>query len=287
MKILAIIVTYNSEKWIEKNISSIMQDGFEGDILVIDNGSKDQTPDIIKNNFPDVRIIESGENLGFARANNVGFEIAKQGGYDFVFLINHDGWLLPDFWSHVIPVLTDRRFAKYGLLSPVHLDATENGLDHGFRKYAGEALGNHFNTVFDVDLMNAAFLFISRKCLEDLKGFDPIFFFYGEDIDLCERAKRKGYKIGIIRGAKVVHDRHQRKMTKERLQLHLFANAIIQIKSGRNNFLENFGKALVSNSLFAFRKNPVLGYIPFLYFKNILKLMINIRRIKHSYYQYK
>ncbi|WP_379968527.1 glycosyltransferase family 2 protein [Epilithonimonas sp. UC225_85] len=287
MKILSIIITYNSEKWIDKNISSILQDGFVGDILVIDNGSNDNTLDIVKNNFPGVRIIKSGENLGFAKANNIGFEIAKKELYDYAFLINHDGWLLPDFWNNVLPVLQDPKYQKYGLLSPVHLDSTEKNLDFGFKKYAGKVFKKNFNTILDVDLINGAFLFISRKCLEEIKGFDPVFFFYGEDIDLCLRAKNKGFKIGIIRNAKVVHDRQERKMTKERLQLHLFANAVVQVKSDKSDFLKSFAKAVFSNGSFAFKRNKLFGYIPDLYFKNILKLAKNFRLIRNSYNNYK
>ncbi len=287
MKILAIIITYNSEKWIDKNISSIFQQGFVGDVLIIDNGSKDKTLEIVKVNFPHVRIIKSKENLGFAKANNIGLQIVKEEKYDYAFLVNHDGWLLPDFWKHINPILSNPAYNIYGLLSPVHFDSTEKKMDYGFAKYAAEALETGNEKVENIDLINGAFLFISRSCLEEIKGFDPVFFFYGEDIDLCLRAKDKGFKIGLIRNAKVVHDRQERKMTKERLSLHLFANAVIQIKSDKISFLKSFGKAVFSNGLFAFKKNKLFGYIPDLYFTNILKLMINFRLIRESYNNYK
>lgn len=283
MKILAIIITYNSEKWIDKNISSIFQQGLVGDVLVIDNGSEDKTLDIVKSKFPQVKIIESGENLGFAKANNLGFEIAKKEHYDYVFLVNHDGWLLPDFWNHVLPILSDPNYEHYGLLSPVHLDSTEIELDYGFRKYAGDALEKNADNVIEIDSINGAFLFISRKCLEEIKGFDPVFFFYGEDIDLCLRAKKRGYKIGVLRDAKVVHDRQERAMTEERLQLHLFANTLIQIKADRSGFLKSFCKALFSNVSLAFQKNKLFGYVPDLYFRNIIKLVSRFSLIKNSY----
>lgn len=283
MKILAIIITYNSEKWIDKNISSIFQQGFAGDVLVIDNGSKDKTLEIIKNNFPKVRIIKSKENLGFAKANNLGFGIAKKEQYDYVFLVNHDGWLLPDFWNEVLPILSNPDYSKFGLLSPVHLDSTEKKLDYGFVKYAEEALKTGNDKIETIELINGAFLFISKQCLEDINGFDPVFFFYGEDIDLCLRAKKKDYKIGVIRNAKVVHDRQERKMTKERLQLHLFANTVIQIKADRSGFVKSFSKAVFSNLSLAFQKNKLFGYVPDMYFKNIIKLVSRFRLIKNSY----
>lgn len=283
MKILSIIITYNSEKWIDKNISSIFQQGFAGDVLVIDNGSKDKTLEIVKANFPKVRIIKSKENLGFAKANNLGFEIAKKEQYDYVFLVNHDGWLLPGFWNEVMPILSNPDYSKFGLLSPVHLDSTEKELDYGFKKYGEQALKTSNEKVETIDLINGAFLFISRKCLAEIDGFDPVFFFYGEDIDLCLRAKKKDFMIGVIRNAEVVHDRQERKMTKERLQLHLFANTVIQIKGDRSGFVKSFSKAVFSNLSLAFQKNKLFGYVPDLYFKNIIRLISRFRLIKNSY----
>lgn len=242
MKILAIIVTYNSEKWIDKNINSIIQHGFTGDVLVIDNGSQDTTLELVRNKFPKVRLIESDENLGFARANNLGFEIAKKELYDYVFLVNHDGWLLPGFWSQVLPILSSTQYNDYGLLSPVHLDATEKKLDYGFEKYVRNALQTGHANIENIDMINGAFLFISQQCLEAVKGFDPIFFFYGEDIDFCLRAKKKGYKIGVVRDAKVVHDRKDRQLTDERVWNHLIASYLVQIKSIPGGFLQSFLK---------------------------------------------
>lgn len=287
MKILAIIVTYNSEKWIDKNINSIIQHGFTGDVLVIDNGSQDTTLELVRNKFPKVRVIESDENLGFARANNLGFEIAKKELYDYVFLVNHDGWLLPGFWSQVLPILSSTQYHEYGLLSPVHLDATEKKLDYGFEKYVKGGLREKSKDVVETDLLNGAFLFISHKCLTTVKGFDPAFFFYGEDIDLCHRAKRKGYKLGVISNAKVVHDRQEREMTKDRLKHHLYANALIQIKSDEGAFVKSFAKAILSNVYLLFIKNTLFGYIPELYVQNLVRLIMNSNQIKNSYNNYK
>lgn len=285
MKILAIIITYNSEKWIDKNISSIFQQDFVGDVLVIDNGSEDKTLDIVKSKFPQVRIIESGENLGFAKANNLGFEIAKKEHYDYVFLVNHDGWLLPDFWNHVLPVLSHPNYEDYGLLSPVHLDSTEIELDYGFRKYAGDALEKNSDNVIEIDFINGAFLFISRKCLKEIKGFDPVFFFYGEDIDLCLRVKKRGYKIGVFRVAKVVHDRKERILTDDRVWNHLVASYLIQLKSIRGGFYKSFLKT--NYSIFT-------GYFHHIsnkkqrknYIKLFFYLWRNKSRIKNAYYTF-
>lgn len=280
MKILSLLITYNSEKWIEKNINSIFQGTDKVDVLIIDNGSNDQTLKIIKEKFPKVRLIESKENLGFAKANNLGFEIAKSEGYDFVFLINHDGWLFHDFWKHVFPIISSIDYESYGLFSPAHFDGSEKEYDFGFKKYLGNIdLTKSDKSVVDIEYINGAFLLISLRCLKVVKGFDPIFFFYGEDIDLCLRVRKRGYKIGIIKEAKAVHDRKERKMTEERAWNHLVARYLIQIKSIDGGFSLSFYKTIYSllKELSSFGKNHKS------YLKLILYLFNNKSRIKKSY----
>lgn len=249
MKILVILITYNSQKWIRKNLRSIFADSdtVSLDVYIVDNGSTDDTVNIIKKEFPRVLLQESKENLGFGKANNLAFSYALKNQYDYVFLVNHDGWLLPKFWENASLILSNPQYVNYGLLSPVHYDETERELDFGFKRYIGNQLKNSEDReVIDVDLINGAFLFISRECLIEAKGFDPIFFFYGEDIDLCLRAKRKGYKIGVMKNAYVVHDRRMRALTEDRIWKHLVANYLIQIKSIPGGFYPSFFKTFYS-----------------------------------------
>ncbi|WP_434981410.1 glycosyltransferase family 2 protein [Daejeonia sp. YH14] len=289
LKILVILVTYNSEKWIRKNLNSILDHGgaLLVDIFVVDNGSSDQTTTIIEEEYPEVILKKSTENLGFGKANNIAFDYALEHQYDFVFLVNHDGWLRPGFWKNVSSVLSNPEYDPFGLLSPVHYDCTERDYDFGFKKYAAEALNqNSEKEVVNVDMINGAFLFISKKCLTDVKGFDPIFFFYGEDIDLCLRAKKKGYKIGVIKTSSVVHDRIVKRIDDKRISFHLFANTIIQIKSkATEGFFINFCKGLFSNISKMTTKTDV-GYKPELYIMNIIKLIKNYKKIKISYKKY-
>lgn len=288
MKILVIIITFNSEKWIEKNISSMFQGSKNLDILVIDNGSHDRTVSIVKKKFPAVQLIESSENLGFGKANNIGFKIAREGNYDFVFLVNHDGWLFQDFWEQTLPILSSVESQEYGLLSPVHFDSSEVEYDYGFKKYIdGKNLQNASDKIVDVEYLNGAFLLISKKCLDTIKGFDPIFYFYGEDIDMCQRVKKHGFKIGIIKDAKVVHDRKERKMTTKRLEMHLYANSLLQLKNTGSVFFLSFFKTIISNLILAFNKNLIFGYIPKLYIKTALKLILNYKSIRNSFITFK
>jgi len=285
MKVFCIIVTYNSQKWIEKNISSIynntLGNELEVDLMIVDNGSEDDTIKIVRQIFHKVQIIENSRNLGFAKANNMAFDYALKNNYDYVFLVNHDGWLLSGFWENVLPVLRNNK--DFGLLSPFHYDVSEKEYDFSFKEYLPQNYNEGRNPI-EISAINAAFLFISKDCLIAVKGFDPIFFFYGEDVDLCFRAKKKGFKIGLIKNAKVVHDRKERPMTKDRLYEHIIANILIQIKSNNENkyFLKTYSKAIYSSIILIFKKNNYYKNVSILYLRSIFHLLLNYRKIHQS-----
>lgn len=95
MKILTIIVSYNFEPWIDRCLGSLKASLQPTDTLVIDNGSSDRTVEILRKNYPEIRLIANHANLGFGKANNIGMQIALKEDYDAVFLLNQDAWIDP------------------------------------------------------------------------------------------------------------------------------------------------------------------------------------------------
>lgn len=288
MKILTVIVTYNSEKWIEKNINSILNDTstYKVDVIVIDNGSIDNTVLIVNEKFPNINLIVSDENIGFGKANNIAFKYALENNYDYVFLVNHDGWLLSGFWKAMNEILGNHSYSEFGLITPTHFDHTETELDFGFKRYIEKCdCDQTSKKLIELDSINGAFLIISSECLKSIKGFDPIFFFYGEDIDLCHRAKKKGFKIGLVPEAQVVHDRKMREMSQERIWNHLVANHLIQIKQIEGGFYKSLFKTLFSIVYgYLFKNDPYKSLRN--YTKLINFLLSNTKAIKKSYYEY-
>ena len=78
MKVLVIIVSYNFERWIERCLGSLRLSQYPIDTVVIDNGSKDQTIQRIRKDYPEIRLLPQKENLGFGRANNIGMKSPLQ-----------------------------------------------------------------------------------------------------------------------------------------------------------------------------------------------------------------
>lgn len=283
MNIIIIIVSFNSEKWIRKNLDSI---GRGEDILVIDNGSSDNTLEIIKTEFPYVRLIESKINLGFAKANNIGFEIVKKENYDWVFLVNHDAWLHDNSLMEIKNVLSNPEFIEFGILSPVHLSGDCENYDYGFKRFCNiEQLiqsQNSNESLFEVNEVNGAFMLISNKCIKKLKGFDPLFFFYGEDIDFCFRARKNDIKIGIITKAIAFHDRKNRKEDFNRKKNRIIANHLIQFKQINSGFRLSYYKTIYSALI-----GLALNYKDKIYYFEVLKYFIYRKKLlKVAYKEY-
>lgn len=218
MKILAIIVTYNATKWVDKCLESLINSSLAPQILVIDNLSNDGTMQYIKRHYPDIETIETGTNLGFGKANNIGLRKVLEENYDFAFLLNQDAWIE----NNTIEVLAERysHNKNFEILCPLQLNGKGNKLDCLFYKYTlSECTDFIFNAatstlnqreLYEVSFANAACWLVSKRVIETIGGFDPLFPHYGEDEDYVRRLRTNGYKIGICPNVRVFHDREYR-----------------------------------------------------------------------------
>ena len=218
-RVLVIVVTYNAMKWVDRCFGSLMLSRLPADVIVIDNGSTDGTREYIKEYFPDVMLVTTGENLGFGRANNIGFRHALKHGYEYVYLLNQDAWVFPDTFGILLKAMEEDR--SLGILSPMQMAACLDRPDPRFEKRCPKAAFRDMNSrwrsgkVYGVKFVMAAHWMISRECLENVGGFSPAFTHYGEDDNFIHRTIYKGYRVGIHSGAKAVHDREMRPMSKE------------------------------------------------------------------------
>lgn len=221
MKILVIIVTYNGMQWIDRCIRSVE----EWDVLVIDNGSTDGTKQYLKEHFPKVMLRENDTNLGFGKANNIGLQYALDKAYDFVYLMNQDAWVLPETIATMAEVMG--RHPEYGVLSPMQMQADMRHMDNTFGekvctwKASHEMMEDWYlkterKEVYTVPFVMAAHWMISAECLAKVGGFSPTFPHYGEDDNYLNRAAFHGFKTGIVTGARAVHDRGSRPLSREK-----------------------------------------------------------------------
>lgn len=217
MKILVIIVSYNFERWMDRCLGSLRRSEQPADVIVVDNASQDHTVRLVRERYPEVRLIQSTENLGFGRANNLGMKVALEEGYDYVFLLNQDAWIDRNTLGTLASLCASH--PQYGILSPTHLTGSGDRLDHGFACYARLnsleelAAGPCADRTPPIPLpfVNAAFWMIPVAVLRRVGGFCPLFYHYGEDVDYVNRLHRHGYRVGYTPAVFGCHDREYRR----------------------------------------------------------------------------
>lgn len=236
-KLLVIIVTYNGMRWIERCINSVASSSVPADIFVIDNGSSDGTREYIMENWKAVTLISSKENLGFGKANNIGFSHAIKEGYDFVYLLNQDAWVEKDTFSILMDLM--ERYPHFGILSPIQMEGNSDNMDKGFLKgVAPETLGASFlndmyfkktEDIYEVDKVMAAHWMLSIGCIRTTGAFSPTFRHYGEDDNYIQRARFHGFKSGIAPSCRAVHDREFRQMNKDKRAYSCYVKTLTAI----------------------------------------------------------
>lgn len=202
-KVLVIIVTYNAHDWIHQCLNSVDMERY--DAFVVDNASTDDTLSILHTEYPKAIVREMDKNLGFGQANNIGLRYALDNGYDYVFLLNQDAWLLPDTIEKLI--VAQKQHPEYWVLSPLQMNTAQGGVERHFERFCKQSnIDFHSNKIEDVEFVNAAIWFMSRQCVEVVGGFDSIFPHYGEDNDYIRRVQYWGGKIGVDTATVAYHE---------------------------------------------------------------------------------
>jgi GT2 family glycosyltransferase len=250
MKIIAIVITYNGSKWVEKCFKSLINSTIPLKVLAIDNCSTDGTSDLIKEKFPSVEVIEKSNNLGFGKANNIGLKKVLEEDADYAFLLNQDAWVENNTVEKLIEI--SKSNFNYGIISPIHFNGKGDNFDSGFLNYSTSTLeGTSFffdlfmkhitsNTI-STNFINAACWLIPKRTLEIVGGFNPVFPHYGEDFEFFRRLKKK-HLIGVIAiDAKFYHDRedrtNQKKPLKKEVEFAYIHNYLLEISNPENSLI--------------------------------------------------
>ncbi|HEV3232252.1 MAG TPA: glycosyltransferase family 2 protein [Candidatus Dormibacteraeota bacterium] len=172
--------------------------GFE--VLVVDNGSGDGSAELVRRDFPGVRLVEAGRNLGFAAGNNLGMREARG---PYLVLLNNDTRVRPGWLAALVAAAdTDPRagavtakilFAASGAIQNAGslLLSDGSGADRGFEQVDT----GQFDTPEEVFAGCGASLLLRRRALEATGGLDEDFFMYYEDTDLCWRLRLRGWRV--------------------------------------------------------------------------------------------
>jgi GT2 family glycosyltransferase len=212
-EISLVIITFNGLEFVDDCLATTYTSlaNVSSEVIIIDNGSDDGTPELIDSKYPEVILIRNENNMGFARAANQGFELARG---QYIFLLNQDTRIR----DGAIVQLADRMKGedKIGTIGPrfIGFDGRLQKSCRAFPNYSNmffamtglsrlfpgsRILAEWKMTWFDhltereVDQPMGAALMIRRNVLEELGGFDEAFGIFFNDVDFCRRVKEAGY----------------------------------------------------------------------------------------------
>lgn len=211
-----------------KSLKKLQISNFKLQIIVVDNGSADESVRLIRRRYKNVVVVENKKNLGFAGGNNVGMRHAVENGADFVMILNNDTTVKD---SLLIEFLESAdRHNDAGVLSPkiffspgyeFHKERYTKGDRGHIIWYAGGVIDwenvlasnygvddtdiGQYTKEHEIDFATGACMFIRREVLERVGYFDEKYFLYLEDADFSQRVKQTGWEIIFIPNAHVWH----------------------------------------------------------------------------------
>ncbi len=216
MKVSVITVTWNSKDFILQQIQSVKNAAahIQVEQIIVDNQSEDGTAELIQKNFPEITVIVNSENKGFGRANNQAVNISKG---DYLLFLNPD----MELEAGSLDILVDwmEKNSSVGIVGPklvtkkgvINLSSVPRRFPRIWEQLAivfklphifPSLLDDYLLTGFDsnreqlVDSVQGSCMLVRRELIEKLGfAFDPRYFIWFEDVDLCREARRLGYEV--------------------------------------------------------------------------------------------
>jgi GT2 family glycosyltransferase len=272
-----IIVNYNVKEFLQNLIHSLEKASLNitKEIIVVDNASDDGSNEFIKNNFPKIKLIANNKNLGFGKANNLGL---KETLGKFILLINPDTIIAEDTLEKMIEFFRINPGAGLAGCKILNPDGTlqlacrrsfpgpwtsltkVTGLSSLFPQSKIFARYNltylDENQSYEVDAISGSFMMMRREVYEKVGGFDEQFFMYGEDLDICYRIQKAGFKVFYVHTTQIIHYKGEstKRSSLDETKVFYHAMHLFVKKHFSSSFLVELilRSAIVVRSVFAF-----------------------------------
>ena len=226
MQLSVIILNYNVRYFLEQCVASVQEalSNIDGEIIVVDNNSLDDSCEMMKTHFPNVKLIENTTNLGFPKGNNIGVAHAKG---DYICILNPDTVVAEDTFEKVLAFAEKQK--NIGIVGCKLIDGTGNFLPECkrgvptpfvaltkifslYKLFPKTALFNRYyaqhlseNETGKVGILVGAFMIMKRNLYQEIGGFDENCFMYSDDIDLSYMALKKGKTNYYFHETTVIH----------------------------------------------------------------------------------
>ena len=230
MQLSIIILNYNVRYFLELCVISVQNaiQNINAEIIVVDNNSSDESCAMIKNRFPNIKLIENKENSGFPKGNNIGVNVAQG---EYICILNPDTVVAEDTFEKILNseycnLKSEICNLQSGIIGCKLIDGTGNFLPESkrgvptpfvaftkifglykisnlFGKYYAQHLNE--NQTGKVDILVGAFMLMKRELYQEIGGFDENCFMYSDDIDLSYMVTQKGLKNYYFHETSVIH----------------------------------------------------------------------------------
>lgn len=225
MQLSVIILNYNVRYFLEQCILSVQKalEGIDGEIIVVDNASTDDSCEMMKDKFPNIKLIENATNLGFPKGNNIGVAQAKG---EYICILNPDTVVAVDTFAKILNSKFQIPNSQLGIIGCKLIDGTGNFLPESKRgvptpwvaftkifglykisNYFGKYYAQHVshNESGKVDILVGAFMMMKRELYLKVGGFDENCFMYSDDIDLSYLVLKTGKSNYYFHETSVIH----------------------------------------------------------------------------------
>lgn len=277
MKLSIVIVNYNVQHFLEQCLLSVRKaiKNIDAEVFVVDNNSVDGSVKMLKEKFHDIILIESKDNLGFSKGNNLAMRQAKG---EYILLLNPDTLVEEDTFEKCIRFMDEHPEAgglgvkmvdgkgiflpesKRGLPTPAVAFYKIFGLSTLFpksKKFGAYHLGHlSKDETNEVEILSGAYMFMRKECLDKVGLLDEDYFMYGEDIDLSYRIIKGGYKNYYFADTRIIHYKGESTKKGSLNYVKVFYNAMIIF--AKKHFSQNRA------SLFSFLINMAVYFRAFL-----------------------
>ena len=225
MQLSVIILNYNVRYFLEQCILSVQNalEGIDSEIIVVDNASSDDSCEMMKDKFPNIKLIENATNLGFPKGNNIGVAQAKG---EYICILNPDTVVAEDTFVKILNSQFQIPNSQLGIIGCKLIDGTGNFLPESKRgvptpwvaftkifglykisNYFGKYYAQHLseNQSGKVDILVGAFMLMKRELYLEVGGFDENCFMYSDDIDLSYLVLKTGKSNYYFHETSVIH----------------------------------------------------------------------------------
>ena len=224
MDLLIIIVNFNTASLLKECLGSIEEN--RGDIcleiLVVDNNSEDQSVEMVKKDFPQVKLIANSENVGFARGVNQTLNLARE---RYFLLLNPDAKVLPGVLRGLVDFMDQNKDVAISGVQLLNPDGTKQNSIANFPSLAQELFNKsllrilfpkrypskyqEFVSPIEVESVIGACMIIRPEAVKEVGELDPGYFLFLEETDWCYQMKKRGWKIYHLPQLQVLHKQGQ------------------------------------------------------------------------------